>query len=268
DGNVNMFKLLKAALRQRPEYILVGEVRGEETMTMFQAMATGHTTYSTMHADSVQSIVYRLENPPINIPRVLLSALNLVIIHNQLRVKDKRVRRITELVEIIGIEPLTLEIITNKVFTWAPASDSFNYTGHSKLYEKIMELEGMTAEEVLRERRRRANIIRWMDQHDIRNFRDVSQIVAEYYEDSEKIMQQVYKDLGIEPEEPEEEEIDIEEEEGEGEEGELGEGEEGELGEGEEGELGEGAEGFESPESPETGLAGDAGVEGEFDGAE
>jgi flagellar protein FlaI len=222
EGDIDMYDLLRAALRQRPEYVIVGEVRGKETMTMFQAMATGHTTYSTMHADSVQSIVYRLENPPINIPRVLLNALNLVIIHSQLRVKDKRVRRITELVEIIGIEPLTLEIITNKVFQWVPASDSFSYTGHSKLYEKIMELEGLTAEEVLRERRQPANIIRWMDNRDIRNFRDVSQIVAEYYEDPEKIMKQVYLDLEIEPEpeieEEDEEKVDEKEEEGEGEE--------------------------------------------------
>ena len=206
EGDIDMYDLLRAALRQRPEYVLVGEVRGKETMTMFQAMATGHTTYSTMHADSVQSIVYRLENPPISIPRVLLSALNLVIIHNQLRVKDKRVRRITELVEIIGIEPMTLEIITNKVFQWVPSSDSYQYTGHSRLHEKIMELEDMTAEDVLREVRRRANILRWMDKHDIRNFQDVCQIVAEYYEDPENIMNIVYSDLGLEPEEEEEEE--------------------------------------------------------------
>ncbi len=251
EGDIDMYDLLRAALRQRPEYVLVGEVRGKETMTMFQAMATGHTTYSTMHADSVQSIVYRLENPPISIPRVLLNALNLVIIHNQLRVKDKRVRRITELVEIIGIEPLTLEIITNKVFNWVPASDSYAYTGHSKLYEKIMELEGMTAEEVLRERKKRAYIIQWMDKHDIRNFRDVSQIVAEYYEDPDKIMNQVYKSLNIEPiEKEEEEEIPIEEEEGEeGEEG-FEEGEEG-FGAGEEG-FGAGEEGFGEEEVAES----------------
>ncbi|MCK5560925.1 MAG: hypothetical protein KAJ51_10045, partial [Thermoplasmata archaeon] len=181
-----------------------------------------------------------------------LNALNLVIIHSQLRVKDKRVRRITELVEIIGIEPLTLEIITNKVFTWAPASDSFNYTGHSKLFEKIMELEGLTAEEVLRERQRRSNIIRWMDKHDIRNFRDVSQIVAEYYESPDKIMDQVYKDLGIQPEEEEEEEeeIDIEEEEGEKDE-EGVEGEEGmEM-------AGEGETELEAPEAEDEGPFGD-----------
>jgi flagellar protein FlaI len=213
EGDIDMYDLLRAALRQRPEYVLVGEVRGKETMTMFQAMATGHTTYSTMHADSVQSIVYRLENPPISIPRVLLSALNLVIIHNQLRVKDKRVRRITELVEIIGIEPMTLEIITNKVFQWVPSSDSFQYTGHSRLHEKIMELEDMTAEDVLREVRRRANILRWMDKHDIRNFHDVTQVVAEYYEDADNIINIVYGDLGLEQEEKEEEEEIIEEDE-------------------------------------------------------
>ncbi len=209
EGGIDMYDLLRAALRQRPEYVLVGEVRGKETMTMFQAMATGHTTYSTMHADSVQSIVYRLENPPISIPRVLLSALNLVLIHSQLRVKDKRVRRITELVEIIGIEPMTLEIVTNKVFQWEPGTDTFHYTGHSKLHEKIMELEDMTAEEVLREVRRRANIIRWMDKHDIRNFRDVTQIVAEYYENKDMIINEVYQDLGIavEEEETDEEEV-------------------------------------------------------------
>jgi hypothetical protein len=80
-----------------------------------------------------------------------------------------------------------------------------------------MELEDMTAEDVLREVRRRANILRWMDKHDIRNFRDVCQIVAEYYEDPDKIMNIVYKDLGIEPEvEEEEEEVPIEDKEGEG----------------------------------------------------
>ncbi|MCK4367597.1 MAG: type II/IV secretion system ATPase subunit, partial [Thermoplasmata archaeon] len=70
-GEIDMFDLVRAALRQRPNYIIVGEVRGRETYTMFQAMATGHPTMSTMHADSVKSMVNRLENPPINTPRIL-----------------------------------------------------------------------------------------------------------------------------------------------------------------------------------------------------
>ncbi len=226
-GDIGMYELLRAALRQRPEYVIVGEVRGKETMTMFQAMATGHITYSTMHADSVKSIVHRLENPPINIPRVLLNALNLVIIHHILRVKDKtdgkvkRVRRITELVEIVGLEPLTLEIITNRVYQWSPANDDFQYTGHSRLYEKIMDLEDMTADQVLVEVQRRSDIIRWMDKKDKRRFKEVASIVAEYYEHSEDILERVYKDLGKTPPKVEEELGELEDDEY-GEEEELG----------------------------------------------
>jgi flagellar protein FlaI len=194
-SDIDMYDLLRAALRQRPEYVIVGEVRGKETMTMFQAMATGHTTYSTMHADSVKSIVYRLENPPIGIPRVLLNALNLVVIHGQMRVKDKRVRRITQIVEIIGIEPLTLEIITNQVYEWTGAGDTFKYGGHSNLYEKIMDLEDKTAEEVLEELNKRADIIRYLVKEKKRSYLEVWDIVAEYYENPDDIMEMVEEGL-------------------------------------------------------------------------
>jgi flagellar protein FlaI len=187
-GDIDMYQLLRAALRQRPEYVLVGEVRGKETMTMFQAMATGHITYSTMHADSVKSIVYRLENPPISIPRVLIQALNLVAIHNQLRVKGRRVRRITELVEIVGIEPTSLEIITNRVYKWEPAGDMFVFGGHSNLYEKIMDQEDMTRDEVVIELNRRSEVIQWMVKNEVRQFKDVNTVVSEYYEDSDKVI--------------------------------------------------------------------------------
>jgi flagellar protein FlaI len=193
-SDIDMYDLLRAALRQRPEYVLVGEVRGKETMTMFQAMATGHTTYSTMHADSVKSIVYRLENPPIGIPRVLLSALNLVVIHGQMRVKDKRVRRVSQIVEIIGIEPMTLEIITNQVYEWQPGGDSFKYGGHSNLYEKIMDLEDKTAEDVLEELNNRADVIRWMQKKGIRGYVEVWEIVAEYYDNPQRILDRIKED--------------------------------------------------------------------------
>jgi len=198
EGDIDMYDLLRSALRQRPEYVIVGEVRGKETMTMFQAMATGHTTYSTMHAESVQTIVYRLENPPISIPRVLMNALNLVIVHKILNIRDretrkiKRVRRITELTEIIGIEPTTTEIITNRVFHWkGGGTDTFNYGGHSNLYEKVMELEDKTHDEVLQEVEKRAQVLEWMKENDIRNFTEVSAIIAEYYENPDVVLRWV-----------------------------------------------------------------------------
>ncbi len=194
-GDIDMYDLLRSALRQRPEYVLVGEVRGKETMTMFQAMATGHTTYSTMHAESVQSIVYRLENPPINIPRVLLNALNMVIIHRIMRVGDKRVRRMTEIVEIIGIEPTTLEVITNRVFHWTSAGDTFHYSGHSNMYEKVMEKEDMTNDEVHTEVGKRADCVRYLVKKKMRGYREVTDLVFKYYEDSEKTMEYVKEGL-------------------------------------------------------------------------
>jgi len=79
-GEINMYELLRAAMRQRPEYIIVGEVRGKECQTLFQAMSTGHVTYSTIHADSVSSVVHRIENPPMDVPRNMLSALDFVCV--------------------------------------------------------------------------------------------------------------------------------------------------------------------------------------------
>ena len=167
-------------------------------MTMFQAMATGHITYSTMHADSVSSIVYRLENPPINIPRVLLTALNMVVIHGQMRLRGSMVRRIVEITEIIGIEPTTLEVITNKAYVWNPSTDSFTYGGHSNLYEKYMDRDDSTYEEVMAEVNRRSDVIRWMCKHNVRNLSQVADIVAQYYEDPEKVAQVLDKAESIE----------------------------------------------------------------------
>ena len=99
-GEIDLYDLMKAALRQRPEYILVGEIRGKEAYVLFQAMATGHTTYSTVHADSAKSLIHRLEGKPIDIPRVMLQSLDVVSIHITTRVKGKRVRRSKQIIEI------------------------------------------------------------------------------------------------------------------------------------------------------------------------
>ena len=136
-GEIDMYELVRAALRQRPNYIIVGEVRGKEAATMFQAMATGHTTYSTMHADSVKSMVNRLENPPISIPRILLTALNFVIIQKHVRVGDSIVRRIVKVIELVGFEPETNELITNTVYDWDQRTDSFIYKGHSFILDSL-----------------------------------------------------------------------------------------------------------------------------------
>ena len=137
-----MYELLRAAMRQRPEYILVGEVRGKECQTLFQAMSTGHITYSTIHADSVASVVHRIENPPMDVPRNMLSALDFICVQVQARVGGKRIRRSKQIVEILDIDPRTNELITNEVFKWRSATDEITYSGKSYLLEEIMEAKG------------------------------------------------------------------------------------------------------------------------------
>jgi flagellar protein FlaI len=194
-GGVDMYDLVRAALRQRPNYIMVGEVRGQETYTMFQAMATGHTTYATMHADSVKSMVHRLENPPISCPRILLSALNNVIIQKHARVGSSVVRRIMEMVEIVGFEPETNELITNTVFEWDQATDSFLYKGHSFLYDKIQEMKGLTSDEMREEVERRIEIINFMIKKQMTNFREVGKLVSSYYKEPEAAYQELKKEI-------------------------------------------------------------------------
>ncbi|HKV89611.1 MAG TPA: type II/IV secretion system ATPase subunit, partial [Thermoplasmata archaeon] len=190
-GEVDMFDLVRSALRQRPNYIIVGEVRGKETYTMFQAMATGHTTYSTMHADSVKSMVNRLENPPINTPRILLSALNNVIIQIQARTDKGVVRRLKQVLEIVGFEPETNELITNTVYEWDPGTDKFVFKGHSFLFDKIMELRNYTHDEMEAEFQRRVAVVRYLSQNKINDHRQLWKFVTAYYKDPKDVMARV-----------------------------------------------------------------------------
>jgi archaeal flagellar protein FlaI len=190
-GEVDMFDLVRAALRQRPNYIIVGEVRGKETYTMFQAMATGHTTYSTMHADSVKSMVNRLENPPINTPRILLSALNNVVIQIQTRTERGVVRRLKQVLEIVGFEPETNELITNTVYEWDPATDKFVFKGHSFLFDKIMELKNYTHEEMEAEFQRRVSVVRYLVNQKMDDYRALWKMVTDYYKDPTGVMEKV-----------------------------------------------------------------------------
>jgi len=191
EGEIGEFELLKAALRERPEYIIVGEIRGAEAYVLFQAMATGHCAYSTVHADSVPSLVHRLENKPIDIPRVLLPALEACAIQIQTRINGRRVRRTKQIVEIVGIDPNSMEVITNEVFRWNVANDDFIFSGKSYVLEKIMVKINFSQDEMRRELRTRKRILEWMVLNDIRKADQVSQIITEYYVRPHEILARV-----------------------------------------------------------------------------
>jgi flagellar protein FlaI len=192
-GEIDLYDLMKAALRQRPEYILVGEIRGKEAYVLFQAMATGHTTYSTVHADSASSLIHRLEGKPIEIPRVMLQSLDIVSIQVQAEVGDQHVRRCKQIVEIVDIDPMTKEILTNEVFRWDSVLDQFFYSGKSYVLERIRGQHGMSKEEMMEELKRRVDILEWMKDNNIRAFKDVARMVASYLESPDDIINKISK---------------------------------------------------------------------------
>jgi flagellar protein FlaI len=201
-GEIDLYDLMKAALRQRPEYILVGEIRGKEAYVLFQAMATGHTTYSTVHADSPQSLIHRLEGKPIDIPRVMLQSLNIITIQVQAQFNDQRVRRCKQIVEIVDIDPMTKEILTNEVFRWDPVEDQFYYSGKSYVLERIRGQHGMKKEEMMEELKRRVEILEWMKKNNIRAFKDVARMVASYSETPGEFMEKIRKESQVAQEQP------------------------------------------------------------------
>lgn len=194
-GSIQMYELLRASLRQRPECIIVGEVRGAEAYVLFQAMSTGHTTFSTMHADSVQSVVHRLENPPINVPRIMIQALDIVSIQAQVKVNNERVRRCKSLTEIVGVDPRTGELLTNEVFIWDAAKDSFQYSGRSYVLESIMENRGWNEEKLKDELKKRQEILEWARLKKISHYKDFAKLVVTYGREPENIMKMVRQDL-------------------------------------------------------------------------
>ncbi len=190
-GEIDLYDLMKAALRQRPEYILVGEIRGKEAYVLFQAMATGHTTYSTVHADSAQSLIYRLEGKPIEIPRIMLQTLDIVLIQVISRVKNKRARRCKQIIEIIDIDPTTKEILTNEVFRWDPIEDKFVYSGKSYVLERIRAEKDISREEMISEIKNRTMLLDWMNKNNLREFKKAATIIAKYVDNPVDVMEQI-----------------------------------------------------------------------------
>jgi len=135
---VTMFDLLKAALRQRPDYIIVGEIRGEEGRIAFQAIETGHPVLSTMHAGNIEQLLQRLTSDPINVPKTHISSLNLVIFQARMERRGKLLRRVLTVNEIIGYDPSEDKVIFLPTFIYDPDRDAHNFMGMSYLLENVV----------------------------------------------------------------------------------------------------------------------------------
>jgi flagellar protein FlaI len=189
-ADVTLFDLLKAALRQRPDYIVVGEIRGAEAYTLFQAVSTGHLGMSTVHAESVESAVYRLESEPMNIPRTLIAGIDIIIVQKRVEINGKPCRKAVLTSEIVGLDPRSGEILTNEIYRWNFLKNIFEFTGRSYILEKIAEKAGKTLEEAHEEIQRRAKVIQWMAKENIRNYLDVSKVIRSYLENPDGVLKE------------------------------------------------------------------------------
>ncbi len=144
---VSMLDLLKAALRQRPNLIIIGEIRGEEGAIAFQAMQTGHAVMATFHAASVEKLIQRLTGNPINVPKTYIDNLNVAVIQSAVKLPNGKVgRRAVSVSEIVGYDSASNSFSFVEVFRWDPITDKFVFTGDKSSYlleEKIAPRRGI-----------------------------------------------------------------------------------------------------------------------------
>ena len=196
DSDITMYDLLRSALRHRPEYIIVGEVRGEEAITLFQAMNTGHTTFSTMHADSVQTVINRLENEPINVPRPMVQSLDILCVQVLARSGDERVRRAKSLAEIEGIDQRTGELDYSTTYSWQATEDTFEER-NSELIEEIREERGWSQSELLTELNDRKRFLTYLSDKGVGDYRRFTAMVNKYYADKDRVMDGIEDGLAV-----------------------------------------------------------------------
>jgi type IV secretory pathway ATPase VirB11/archaellum biosynthesis ATPase len=197
ENSITEFDLLKTALRRRPEYLIVGEIRGEEARTLFQAMNTGHTTYSTMHADSIDSAIDRLENPPLNVPTRMIRALDIMCIQKQVRINDQEggsdnQRRNEKIIELRSGG--SGDITTDTRFQWDPETDEFrsgSFVRDSKVMQDIKKQEGWDNKRLEKEVSMRKEVLNYLLDNNIEDVRKVTRTIQSFISNKDETIKQI-----------------------------------------------------------------------------
>ena len=195
-GAVDLFDLVKAAMRMRPDILVVGEVRGEEAYVLFQAISTGHGGICTLHADDSASALQRLTSEPMNVPPAFIPFLDLSVVVRRISVPTptggfKAMRRVISVDEIISDNKV------NTVFKYEPRTDTFA----SLPMDKSIKVQGLASDQglpvsaVVEEIERRSVVLRWLKQKGIRNFREVAQILELFASRPEETYERALSEL-------------------------------------------------------------------------
>lgn len=186
-GEVDLFLLLKSSFRQNPDYLIVGEVRGKEAFVLFQGMASGHSSLSTIHADSVDTLIRRLQTPPIELSPTLVNSLDCVAIATHAIVGKRETRKIKEITEIININKDGSALV-NTPFIWNPNENRFYFKKNSKVFEKISARRGISLDKLYREFAIRSRLLYELHKKRIFSFDDVGKVVNNYYKSPVEIL--------------------------------------------------------------------------------
>lgn len=190
-GELTMNDLVKNSLRQRPDRIIVGEVRGSEAITLFTALNTGHSGFGTLHSNDARETIIRLTNAPMSVPNIMISAIDFIIMQNRIYRSDGvSFRRISEVAEVSGIEEGVIQL--NKIFEWDPQSDTIKNVGiTSKTLTEIANVSGNSLNSLYDEIKNREIVLQHMVNQNIRSIRDVSTVLEMYYLDSQKVLNRI-----------------------------------------------------------------------------
>jgi flagellar protein FlaI len=186
-GSISMFDLLRAALRQRPDFIIVGEIRGEEAYALFQAMSTGHLGLTTIHAENVQGALHRLTTKPMNIPPTQVENLNAISIVRRLVVNNVSLRRTVSVSEMVGWDKEKEDFKVQEIFRWDAEKDVYLTVSRSPLLDRTAAQWGYSQEEIDEELEMRKTILEYMVRKNIRTYEEVSKLVLDYFSDPEQI---------------------------------------------------------------------------------
>ncbi len=189
-GEVDMETLMRNTLRMRPDRIIVGEVRGPEAKTLFTAMNTGHDgSMGTLHANTAEEVITRLSNPPMDVPTVMLSALDIIVVQRQMKYANKNVRKITEIAEIRSFKKgAEVEVRAFLIFEWDPKSDSMSEIKSMNTLEIISNMTGVPLEEVIEEMKMRQATLDWMVSKEIKGREELRSLIQKYYADKEGVV--------------------------------------------------------------------------------
>ncbi len=179
---VGLFDLLKSALRQRPDYIIVGEIRGEEAYTLLQAISTGHGGISTIHADSVSTAMKRLLTKPMDIPGMLIPLMSTLVMMERVKIGDRFVRRSVNVSEVISFNEQNKSTTLNTLFEWTgDLKDSFEMRGQSNVFKQLADAKHVPEDEIYTDMEVKEQLLQWMLSKKLRTYKEVTDIIRRYY---------------------------------------------------------------------------------------